>query len=415
MAVCVSALSLFGVIPQSDQVAHAAPQHGGCSWTPLGNGLYPDLNARYWRVQVPLGSGQHISVRGRYPHARYMAYALQGPGGSGDARHDTQIEPDAGSTNPFVVGGDRNTGSRNYALRVVPGSPPTSGRAKNTLYSGQPQPGGTVTLIYRIYDVDEDVDQATGGVGFPTVEAVGASGAAVTTCAAGSPTVTPGASFAAHTPLPVTGIGAIGTTPPSWQKFVDTPTVYAQILHSNLLGDEIYRRLSAATSGGASGGLGANVDNQYITTLLNPNYGKVVEFRATMPTYPETSQGQSPMGSGQVRYWSMCSEVLETTQAVQCVADHQVPLTAARTFTIVVSAPADRPRFATAGCGVAWLPMSTAPGTVLLMRNLLAEPGFAHSIGNATLNDEQATMGSYYPRGQYFPNAAAFDRRGCQQ
>lgn len=262
--------------------------------------------------------------------------------------------------------------------------------------------------------VDEAVDQATGGVGLPVVTAVDSTGTITDTCDDDRGGVTAGASFA---PIPAgadQGIGAVGTNPPSWQKFVNTATVYSQILHSDLLGDDLYDRVSAKTSSAAAGGLGANVDNQYVSALVNPNYGKVLEFTATMPTHPDTYDGQSPMGSGQVRYWSMCSEILATTQAVQCVADHAVPLRHDGTFTVVVSAPQDRPHNATAACGVAWLPVGTAPGTVLIMRNMLADPGFAQAIGRSELNHEADTMGAYYPRGRYFADGAAYDAKGCQ-
>ncbi|MBI3215568.1 MAG: hypothetical protein HYZ38_17230 [Mycobacterium sp.] len=385
----------------------------GCGWSPVGNTLFPDLNARYWKIVVPLRSGQQIRISGQFPHARYMAYALQGPGGSGDAVHDTAITPDAGSSNPFLAGADRNTTARSYSLRIAPGTAPASGRPVNTLYSGEGAIAEhLVTIIYRIYDVDAAADQATGG-GLPTVATVDAAGTVARTCTDNHGGVTPGASFA---PVPAGGdrtIGAVGTNPPSWQKFVNTATVYTQILHSDLLGDAIYDRVSTATSSGAAGGLGANVDNQYVSTLLNPNYGRVLALTAAMPTHPDTYQGQSPMGAGQVRYWSMCTEILATTQAVRCLPDHAVPVRADGTFTIVVSAPQDRPRNASEACGVAWLPMGTVPGTVLLMRNMLADPGFAQGIGNAELNHEADTMGAYYPRGQYFRDAAAYEATGC--
>lgn len=394
--------------------APASPAFDRCGWNPVGNVLFPDLNARYWKVVVPVHSAQQIRVTGQFPHARYAAYALQGPASSGDAIHDAQITPDAGSTNPFLAGADRTVAARSYTLHVIPEQAPASGRAPNTLYAGDGFAAQqAITLVYRIYDVDAAADQVTGGVSFPVVEAVDASGAVTIRCDNNRGGVTPGASFA---PVPAgsdTGIGAVGTNPPSWQKFINTATAYSQLLHSDLLGDALYDKVSTATASTSSGGLGANVDNQYISALVNANYGKVLSLTATMPTHPQTYQGQSSMGTGQVRYWSMCSEVFATTQAVQCVPDHAVPLHGDHTFAIVVSAPADRPSNATEACGVAWLPMGTAPGTLLIMRNMLSDPAFAQGIGNAQLNHEADTMGSYYPHGQYYPDAAAYEAIGC--
>lgn len=398
-----------------DPPSSAEPPSIGCGWSPVGNTLFPDLEARYWKAVVPLRAGQQIRVSGKFPHARYIAYALQGPGGSGDAVHDVAIAPDAGSTNPFLVGADRNAPARSYTLTVVPGSPPHSGRPPNTLYSGEGALAEhLVTVIYRIYDVDAAVDPVSGGVGLPAVVAVDDTGKMTNTCDNNRGGVTAGASFAALPAGADHGAGAFGTNPPSWQKFVNTATVYAQILHNDLLGDALYDRVSAATSGGAPGGLGANVDNQYVSALVNSNYGKVLAFTGAMPTHADTFQGQSPMTGGQVRYWSMCSEKLATTQAVQCIPDHAVPVRNDGSFTLVVSAPQDRPRNAEEACGVAWLPMGTAPGTVLIMRNMLADPTFAQSIGRSELNHEAGTMGAYYPRGQYFTDAAAYEATGCK-
>ena len=403
---------LMGVLPT---VVPASPADAepGCGWSPVGNTLFPDLDARYWKVVVPLRSGQQLKISGQYPHARYLAYALQGPGGSGDAVHDSAITPDAGSTNPFLVGADRNAAARSYTLHIVPGAVPASGRAPNTLYGGEGLLAEhLVTVVYRIYDVDAAADQASGG-SLPTVATVDGSGTVTGVCSDNRGGVTPGASFASVPDGTDRTVGAVGTNPPSWQKFVNTDTTYSQLLHNDLLGDALYDRVSGATSSGAAGGLGANVDNQYVSTLVNPNYGKVLALTAAMPTHPDTYQGQSPMGSGQVRYWSMCSEILATTQTVQCLPDHAVPVRNDGTFTVVVSAPQDRPANATPECGVAWLPMSTVPGTVLLMRNMLADPSFAQSIGKSELNHEADTMGAYYPRGQYFTDAASFAATGC--
>lgn len=406
---------LMSALAMSLGPAHADPTRPpGCGWTPLGNVLYPDLDARYWHVQVPVQPGGQVRVSGQFPHARYLAFALQGPGGSGDAIHDTRLIPDSGSTNPFVAGADRDAAQRNYTLHVV-ATPPPARRAPNTLYAGSGTAGRSIDVMYRIYDVDADVEQATAGVGFPAIESLDAAGKVTAACHGGKGSVTPGVSFVGRPVIASDGIGALGTDPPAWQKFVNTQTVYAQLLHSRLLGDAAYNRFSAATSRGSDGGLGANVDNQYISTLLNPHYGKVLVLQATMPTFPQTYQGQTTMGSGQVRYWSMCSEIFTTTAAVSCLPDHAIPLGPQRTFTLVVSAPRDRPANATVACGVAWLPMGSNPGTALMMRNLLADPGFAQGIGNAELNREATTMGAYYPRGQYLRDAAAFEERGCRQ
>ncbi len=59
-----------------------------------------------------------------YPHARYFQFALyKAERGTfvsiGEALAGQDIEPDAGSTNPFKVGANRLAEPRNFTLRIV--------------------------------------------------------------------------------------------------------------------------------------------------------------------------------------------------------------------------------------------------------------------------------------------------------
>ena len=99
-------------------------------------------------------------------------------------------------------------------------------------------------------------------------------------------------------------------------------------------------------------------------------------------------------GGTQLRYWSICNNQGLTSGATTgpCLADEEVPINAHRDYTIVVSLPQDRPKNATAKCGVAWMNYGTAGGrlhaaglqTLLILRNLstTAHPAFPHAIQN---------------------------------
>jgi hypothetical protein len=91
-----------------------------------------------------------------------------------------------------------------------------------------------------------------------------------------------------------------------------------------------------------------------------------------------------------------------------------------RRYTIVVSRPADRPRNARAACGVQWLnwgrqtAVPEQPGYgLLLVRNMLASPVFAHAVQNVSeLGTERQVMGPYHPSPTY-TSRRAFERLGC--
>jgi hypothetical protein len=80
---------------------------------------------------------------------------------------------------------------------------------------------------------------------------------------------------------------------------------------------------------------------------------------------------------------------------------------------VVVSTPHDRPANARAACGVTWLPFGARPTAALVMRNQLADPGFAHAVQRVRRpGEEREVMGDFLPRGRYL-STAAFERRGC--
>ena len=170
------------------------------------------------------------------------------------------------------------------------------------------------------------------------------------------------------------------------------------------------------------GGFYSNRDTRYVLTHLSRRFGEVLVIRGKMPTFPRTYRGARRMPGGQVRFWSLCSnEGRVTTYAADCLADRQVPLTAARRFTIVVSTTADRPRNARARCGVGWLqwpPNGEYPGGrrdygLLILRNMLASPGFDEAIQRIErFGAEREVMGPYFPRSSY-TSTRAFERREC--
>jgi hypothetical protein len=109
----------------------------------------------------------------------------------------------------------------------------------------------------------------------------------------------------------------------------------------------------------------------------------------------------------------LCTNERHTTRFVDCAVDEDVPLEDNGWYTVVVSAPADRPANATADCGVAWLVWGTAPETLVILRHMLPDAGFAHAIQRVERPaDLQTVVGEYLPEGRH-TTREAFEARGC--
>ncbi|WP_234414012.1 coniferyl aldehyde dehydrogenase [Ideonella sp. A 288] len=159
------------------------------------------------------------------------------------------------------------------------------------------------------------------------------------------------------------------TNPPTWHQQLDRDALYG-----------IYTGTPPKAGARRSeGGFYPNLDNQYIRAILNRKLGKVFVVRGKAPTTPRTVNGEPTMGSGDLRYWSFCSnQGFANTRVNQCAHDEHVPVGPDGFYTIVVSRAADRPRNAIPQCGIAWLPMADdgdgavdADVTVLQLRHML--------------------------------------------
>jgi hypothetical protein len=90
---------------------------------------------------------------------------------------------------------------------------------------------------------------------------------------------------------------------------------------------------------------------------------KVVVMRGKLPTFPHTRNGESPMKSAQMRYWSLTTYSSNTDynnpsyipgQVITSVMDDEIVLGPDREYILVYSRPADRPANATEANGVTW-------------------------------------------------------------
>ena len=390
---------------------------------------FPEESATYWLARFNLPQGSHLRLRGRYPHGRYMSLNSYSGGAPTDALSDIVIRPLPGSTNPFIAGHRRDLPRRGWSVAVLDQSPPAEGsqRAPNTLYA-QPGGGASIELLYRVYEPDRGLD-LTGGTGLPRPRLRLANGSVLRDKAACAAVNDPNREITVDTTPEVqwkAGRAAPGCDPatnpaydpPRWERFFTYEyAALGVITDCTEAGRTARHQMTPAPQGGNY----SNRDSAYVYVHMSRLFGPVVVLNGKLPRTPRTRRGQRIMGSGQLRFWSLCSgESRVTTRTPDCLADRQVPVGPERRYTIVVSKRADRPANARRRCGVAWLRWGDRGDGVgdpnyglLIMRNMLASPGFARAIQRVSeAGTEAEVMGDYLPRTKY-TTRQGFESQGC--
>jgi hypothetical protein len=400
------------------------------------NSAYPDEGAVYWPTvfKYPAGeTGSYLEIKGNFPQARYMSMHSYVEGANPyDYLMDRKINPDEGATNPYRTG--KFKPGQGYTLKVLPGERPADAR-ENELYLGPMDKISSSPLILRIY-VPETEGDVSGGAGLPKIAFVRANGERVEGEALcdllQSPPVGSPDRFLAAPVIPRKAYDKMvqnrevrdqlfGAKDDKWTLFWDP-----RVSVLRLMSPALQSMFVTATRYGLvakTSGFFANFDNQYVSMYLNENFGKVVVLEGKLPRTPLTGIESADTDAYDMRYWSLCTnEGLATTRYTDCVYDSNVVTDQDRNYKIVISKPANRPANATAECGVTWLDWGEkgdGAGNeilgVLILRNMAANPKFAHAVQNVPrVGDEKATMGDYLPLPDYM-DKAAFEAKGCQQ
>jgi len=430
-ALTVGAALLAPLLTAPPGAGRAADTPRNCGWQfrfdPTAvNTLYPDQVANYWFLAAPAVPGATITLNGTYPHARYISLITYDPAlRAVDGLNDQGIGPDPGSSNPFLAGANRTVTMRAYTVTVVFGQVPAT-RQPNTIYTTDAD-GAHVApfflVVYRIYRVDQAYDlqgDITGGVPLPkvTYNAPGAAPATLPDCP--YPPVPPttinqqiaNAGSPASSPL----FQYPGTNPPTYHKFYNLPTSLTQAPTDNgYTGTTIGDAASVYTMQLPSGGFLQNLDNAYVFAQLTHGYGNVAVVHGQLPTFPETYPNATTMGTGQLRYWSLCTNDGPSERYYGCLNDDKLHLDANGYYTIVISTDAARPVCTqpppTGPLPCAdWLPWGPNGAVLVILRNMLPDPSFANSIQayNFTSPPNGPTlpqsMAVYYPcTGYYSP------------
>lgn len=417
--------------PSSPAAPSAAELPRDCAWlvrsdANLLNVLYPDRAATYWVALLPIPPGGELWLEGRYPHARYASFNLYNPRLEPiDALADVTIAPEPGSTQPFAVGARRDAEARDYRVRVIAAVPPEdpAQREPNTLYSyavagEQRVPSPLAVAIYRVYVEDAGYD-ISGGVGLPQLAVPLPDG----TVLRGS-----GACSALEQLPPVPAAEALNGLDPAvetqpnfaasmdlrWLKFFDLVSSQSHRFDAVPgLGPLLNTALGQSTAN--SGGFASNVHNSYATASLSQTLGAVGVIEARFPTTPHTRDGETVMGDGQLRYWSLCTNEVNSQRYIDCLYDEQVQRQRGDRAVIVVSRAQDRPANAIAECGVNWLNWGPFTNSLLIYRHMLPRADFAQAIQRVpgpSGAHEREVLGDYYPYGTHY-SKADFEALGC--
>jgi hypothetical protein len=403
--------------------------------------LWPDTQSTYFLSRINLPAGATLTFRGEFPRARYFKYALYRWNGqtfisTGEDLVGKAIAPDAGSTNPFVVGNPRLANERSYTLRIVATDPSTP-REPNTLYAGKD--GGELQMVMRIYMPDQGQDGAGWGPadqpsrarGLPTYEGTLADGTKLDAAGVIKHFALP---MNENTKQPLTDqqwvdlVNAKDNDPsldpetsparkkPRWEKYWTLP-------YSILGAFKTPEARAKIPYLGAMDG-GGDPSTQYMITFLSRKFGPVYVMRGKMPTFPDTfagagGRGLEVMPEAQTQYWSLVScEAAPTGRIADGLTDLQIPLDADRHYTIVCSRKEDRPENATIENGVAWLewpehgeglqhPKNREDFTMLMLRIMANDPDWKERPDNILKpGDEETVMGAYLPQGEYTTKAA---------
>lgn len=401
---------------------------GPVSADPYLNIAYPDAATFYWASVFTVPADAKLTLEGKFPHSRYMSFSSYDSAGAPiESVADYLIKPRPGSSNPFLPNADRTSPNRDYSFEVVDKHPDAkqktgmnlTGETRDFIHA--PKYGkGQHGVIYRIYANDKGQD-LTGGVGLPTPVLTYADGRVLRgaeVCPAlktRQPLQLDPAAMAVPMEKYYELLAAAAKISPTFPA--TSPATWSQQLDRQALYDMYTGKPPAADARRSIGGFYPNLDNQYIRTVLNRKLGKVFVMRGKAPTTPKTINGDAKMGSGDLRYWSFCSnQGFANTRVNGCVKDEDIPVGPDGYYTVVVSRAADRPRNAIPQCGVAWLPMADDGDgavdpdvTVLQLRHMLGAQDFAHSIQSiGKVGDEAKDMDEYFPHGQYV-SASAFE------
>jgi hypothetical protein len=432
-------------------------RYGPTGADPLNNRAFPDAGAIYWAAAYVRPRGAKVEIEGLYPHSRFMSFISYDKAGLFvDGTADYMIDPDAGSVNTFRQGAPRHATpekQRRYTVEVrlaekpasLPlvqnaGQPPRNhlfALPSKNLWVDEKTGNPVETILYRIYVPDRGMDYA-GGLPVPTVKLTLADGQVLRGQAAcdllrsdprtPAETLTPDLAALVMPQADWKALSAPPGVPPTFPaKYpADWRAAYDPAYNRDQFAVKPvdYSDPAVPTPPKVGGSYYPNVFNTYLRTFISRDFGKVLVVRLkpwkTVRTHDKAAVFDA--AGAEMRFWSISlSESQATTRVMDGVFDEEFPPNADGWVTFVASSRQDRPKHATAECGVAWADWSMRGDGVgnpafgwLSIRNMLPEPGTQDNFfAFKRPGDERAVLGEHYPQLKYYADAAAFDALGC--
>ncbi len=315
-------------------------------------GFSGDTNVGYGLFSVRGDNTTKFVVKGNFPKARFMSLQTYNtrPQSSVDSIIDTQIEPDAGSLNPFRPNVPLDTPNRSFTLELVP----------EAYYSGAPNQvklaAGILnhSFFYRIYAPNEGVTLTESDL--PQVLA-----------------------FDAATNVPIACPKHVEL--PQYLKF---PQFLATVVSKFLSFD--FRQQSSVA--GANAGIPS-----YMYAILKMDRDQVVTVRFKAPTFLNTRPGVGFFPEGaETRYWSICLQNFPNNQTLACVPDF-LATPDAKGFVTLVVGTGEEVKAAALAKGYNFLADSRRKNQKVL--------GFAYRnvLPEASFKTEEMYQGEYLPKG----------------
>lgn len=392
---------------------------------------FSDSGTTYMWSSLQLPEHAKLVLKGRFPHMRHWNFSLytQDGGFSTNGLTDTEINPDAGSSNPFRTDVRRDVTARSYTIQIVNGKAPANPQA-NTLYTyseaGKPMP-----IVMRNYVPDAGAD-VLGNVALPEVELQYDDGRVVSGEAACAATNT---EFRGKQ-VPVTlsqslwrflthALTSDAMVAPAHDFNVEGMEAFFNRIHVTF---NLFAPSIAALNKEPShkGGWYPNPATRYGYKFLNYRLGEVYAIRGKLPVTPLTYHNDgSPARKSEMLYWSMCSNMgLATGMNIDCLYDEELEplLDKDRHYTIAITRLADRPANASEQCGVAWMEFGNGDGVeggspdtmILVNRETRVAPTFEHSWFSVPRpGAEHEVLGDYQPQVINLRRKAAFEALGC--
>ncbi|MEI8156009.1 MAG: hypothetical protein WCH60_04025 [Burkholderiales bacterium] len=390
----------------------------------------PDIGNTFSTAWFKIPAGATIVMKGNFPHMRHWSYTTYSENGvPRDVVNDIEIDPDAGSFNPFRPGVPRDAEPRRYTVTIANGEPPAQ-RPANTVYT-RAEPGVAIGMHMRNYVPDRSIDW-TGAVGVASVELHMGDGKVLKDEEACAATDAPLRGKQVPITVPKKLWMALNSLP--WRPADRTPASNFEVAgmqkfynREHLLLQTFFPSVPSDFMAVEKGGFWSNLNTRYGFTYVSQAYGKVYVAHGKMPTTPHTWDGApTPLDQDtDMRYWSLCTSTAPPVgNTVDCVTDENVQsvLDKNGNFNVVISRSIDRPSNANEKCGVQWMEYGNGDGIpggsqdfgAIINRNTSVNPKFKHSWFDVKrIHGEEEALGAYLPKVINMHDKVRFEALGC--